>query len=200
MYNVNIWEIDRRNEWTFLPIIIFDFVLLLSQFYCIYALPIVRICAFMQFTMSLLVCLYYVLQHRWGTQDVENNRAEHLDLEKQRKKLASQQKNIKIGNDAYSHLFKSYHIETANKLQFLDEDRANAFQGAVFSFFVQWTFMGIIYEVIFNWNNNVWYIIEAQSVNLLAARCFSVLAMHLQLEPMLSLGLEMMKFCVNHPD
>lgn len=66
MYNVNTWEINRVNEWTFLPILIFDFVLFLAQFYCYNALPILRISSILQFAMSLFVCLYYILQHRWG--------------------------------------------------------------------------------------------------------------------------------------
>lgn len=110
MYHVNTWDVDTRNQWTFLPILAFDFALFMTLFFEPDALPIVRIGSIIQFTMSVLACLYYILQHRWGTEKIQNARAESLDLDKERGRLASQQKNVKIGNDAYSQLFKAYHI------------------------------------------------------------------------------------------
>ena len=192
--------INRKNEWTFLPILIFDFCLLLAQFYCVYAVPVVRIGCFLQFTMSLLVCLYYVLQHRYGSYKVANKQAESLDLDKERSKLATQQSNLKLGPDAYCQLFKAYHISSANDMSLLDEDRANAMQGAMFCFVAQLSFLVIIYNIVFDWDNTNWKMTIPSSFEVLLARCLSVMSMHLQLEHMLTTGLEIMKFTINHPD
>ena len=123
----------------------------------------------------------------------------HIDQEKERAKLAEQEKDLKLGEEIYSISFRAYHDTTAKAMNLTYHDRAYAFEGATFCFITQTILIVLISLFILSSSYPTAIGIPDKPMPFLC-RFISTYLMHITLEPQMRMSLRMMKFIVNHPN
>jgi len=145
----------------------------------------------------------YEMEHRVATWE-----AEHICVEEQRKEFKN--RDLKIQNDIYSLAFaacvnpnlldSSPEAKGKNYLQRIDmtqNEAADVYQCAMIVAAVQ--IVTIILIIEFFYNEEALQLTPAKNFVVIIPRLMSSIMMHLNVEPDIRNGLNLMKYVVNHP-
>ena len=128
---------------------------------------------------------------------------EEIISQKKKQKLLEnieeKDKELDLDDDTYTMAFRALNYESAHEMDLSNDEVQDAFQAAVFVFFVQSVLIGILAIIVFTSSEGFQILLPAD-ITVLGARFVCSILMHLQVEGDMRQGLQMMKYVTNHPN
>ena len=95
-YVVHHFKLSWDRWWVFIPVLLYDSAIFITQFFYLQSVYRVKMFIIFQFFLSLLTVVMFLLRWRVHPEDQINELADETDVRTERKKLAENEKFLKL--------------------------------------------------------------------------------------------------------